>query len=90
MASRQSTYVQLSRAREETKMFITNGEGEIELQIKEKDRQIDFLGNEEALKNMQKFWSRDASKYTAIDTEKELEKVVGRERFQESELMLAR
>jgi len=73
MASRQSTYVQISRAKEETKLYVVNGEAAIELGVKEKEPQMVFLDKEKALQNTYKSWRRNAAKYTAIDTKKSLE-----------------
>jgi ATP-dependent exoDNAse (exonuclease V) alpha subunit len=65
MASQQATYVQISRAREETKLFIVAGERGVEregMSVK-----MDAQHQEEALKQMKKYWSYNAAKDTTLE-----------------------
>jgi conjugative relaxase-like TrwC/TraI family protein len=65
MASQQATYVQISRAREETKLFIVAGERGVEregMSVK-----MDAQHQEEALKQMKKCWSHNAVKDTTLE-----------------------
>ena len=74
MASQQATYVQISRAREETKLYIVSGEKSIErkgldgreekkhsLQIKDEGRR------KEILNDMGRSWGRNDAKNTTLD-----------------------
>ena len=65
MPSRQSTYVQISRAKEETKLYVIAGERGVEREgvvstVNEADR-------EEAIETMKKSWGRDAEKDTTLE-----------------------
>jgi conjugative relaxase-like TrwC/TraI family protein len=65
MASAQATYVQISRAREETKIFIVAGERGLEREgasIK-----MDAQERKEALDEMKKGWSYNAAKDTTLE-----------------------
>ncbi len=65
MASQQATYVQISRAREETKLYIVAGERGVEregMSVK-----MDAQNQEEALKQMKKCWSHNAAKDTTLE-----------------------
>ncbi len=81
MASSQATYVQISRAREETKLYIVAGERGVErdglaLSVTEQSRR-------EALKEMKKCWAYDKAKNTTLDywtMKKEYEQEYGLER----------
>jgi len=65
MASQQATYVQISRAREETKLYIVAGERGVEregMSVK-----MDAEHREETLKQMKKSWSHNAAKDTTLE-----------------------
>ena len=65
MASQQSTYVQISRAREETKLYVVSGERGVEregMSVK-----MDAAHREETLKQMKKSWSYNAAKDTTLE-----------------------
>ncbi len=65
MASQQATYVQISRAREETKLYIVAGERGVEregMSVK-----MDAQHREETLKQMKKSWSHNAAKDTTLE-----------------------
>jgi len=65
MASQQATYVQISRAREETKLHIVAGERGVEregMSVKMEPQQ-----RTEALQQMKKSWSHDAAKDTTLE-----------------------
>jgi conjugative relaxase-like TrwC/TraI family protein len=65
MASQQATYVQISRAREETKLYIVAGERGVEregMSVK-----MDAQNREETLKQMKKSWSHNAAKDTTLE-----------------------
>jgi ATP-dependent exoDNAse (exonuclease V) alpha subunit len=65
MASQQATYVQISRAREETKLYIVAGERGVEregMSVK-----MDAQHQEETLKQMKKCWSHNAAKDTTLE-----------------------
>ena len=65
MASQQATYVQISRAREETKLYIVAGERGVEREgmlVK-----MDASHREETLKQMKKSWSYNAAKDTTLE-----------------------
>jgi len=64
MASQQATYVQISRAREETKLFVVAGERGVE---REGAGQLNKEYRQEALKEMKKEWSHDAAKDTTLE-----------------------
>jgi Ti-type conjugative transfer relaxase TraA len=73
MASQQSTYVQISRAREETKLYLVKGEKAIERPWqKEKESENSSLITDEkrhqnAIKEVTKSWSKDSAKETTAD-----------------------
>ena len=73
MASQQSTYVQISRAREETKLYLIKGEKAIERPWqKEKESENSSLITDEkrhqsAIKEVTKSWSKDSAKETTAD-----------------------
>ncbi len=65
MASQQATYVQISRAREETKLYIVAGERGVEregMSVK-----MNAQHQEEALNQMKKCWSHNAAKDTTLE-----------------------
>ena len=64
MASQQATYVQISRAREETKLYVVAGERGVE---REQAKELSKEQRQEALKEMKKEWSHDAAKDTTIE-----------------------
>ena len=78
-ASRQSTYVQISRAREETKMYVVSGEATLELEKKDKEQQLDFEQIKETKKEMYKSWGRDDEKVSAFTVQKEIEENLDQE-----------
>ena len=65
MASQQNTYVQISRAREETKLYIVAGERGIEREGLPKT--IEMIERLEVINEMKKSWGIDASKGTTLD-----------------------
>jgi ATP-dependent exoDNAse (exonuclease V) alpha subunit len=65
MASQQNTYVQISRAREETKLYIVAGERGIEREGLPKT--IEKTERLEVMNEMKKSWGIDASKGTTLD-----------------------
>ena len=73
MASQQSTYVQISRAKEETKIYAVNGERSIERPWqqeqpgKESSLVIDGRERNAAMNEMDKSWGKDAAKGTTLD-----------------------
>ena len=64
MASQQATYVQISRAKAETKLFIVAGERGIE---REAAAKLTNEQTQEALKEMKRSWSHDAAKDTTLE-----------------------
>jgi ATP-dependent exoDNAse (exonuclease V) alpha subunit len=77
MTSQQNTYVQISRAREETKLYIVAGERGIEREgLPETLEKTERL---EVLNEMKKSWGIDASKGTTLDHVIEQTKVRGHE-----------
>ena len=65
MASQQATYVQISRAREETKLYVVAGERGVEregMSVK-----MDAAHREETLEQMKKSWSYNAAKDTTLE-----------------------
>ncbi len=64
MASQQSTYVQISRARQETKFFIVAGERGVE---REGEIQLNKKHRQEALNEMKESWSHNAAKDTTLE-----------------------
>jgi Ti-type conjugative transfer relaxase TraA len=96
MASQQATYVQISRAREETRIYAVAGERSIERP--ELDRGIErelpgqssrYLQESEerqkAVEDMKKTWGRDAMKDTTLDYRRALEAVREQQRIQEQQ-----
>lgn len=79
MASQQSTYVQISRAREETKLYIVAGERGVE---REETVPLTKEQRQETLKEMKRSWSHDAAKGTTLErTEEQKHEVrIGKER----------
>ena len=89
MASQQATYVQISRAREDTQLYVVSGEKSIERsrpplseeaapQPQEQTRLQPPLAatseeRKEAMEEMKKSWSRDAAKGTSLDYGQEKE-----------------
>ena len=65
MASQQATYVQISRAREETKLYIVAGERGVERE--DKSLKMDTEQRTEALEQMKKSWSYNAAKDTTLE-----------------------
>jgi hypothetical protein len=65
MASQQATYVQISRAREETKLYIVAGERGVEREGM--SQKIDAQHRGEALEQMKKSWSYNAAKDTTLE-----------------------
>ncbi len=65
MASAQATYVQISRAREETKLYIVAGERSVEREGLPKT--IEKIERLEVINEMKKSWGIDASKGTTLD-----------------------
>lgn len=59
MASQQSTYVQISRAREETKIYAVSGEQSIERPWQQERRR--------AMREMGRSWGKDSAKETTLD-----------------------
>ncbi len=72
MASQQATYVQVSRTREETNLFVVSGERETLVRSPE-DQQYSFISpldvdrRNEVFEQMTRNWSRDAAKDTTLD-----------------------
>lgn len=66
-ASQQSTYVQISRAKEETKLYIIGGAVSVELPIREYESPFTEEENKKLLKSIGKSWGRDATKLTSVD-----------------------
>ncbi len=64
MASRQSTYVQISRAKEETKLYVIAGERSIE---RENTRFKTNIDRETTIAKMNDSWGRNAVKHTVTD-----------------------
>jgi conjugative relaxase-like TrwC/TraI family protein len=64
MASQQATYVQISRAKAETKLFIVAGERGVE---REGQAKLNEEQKKEALKEMKQSWSHDAAKDTTLE-----------------------
>lgn len=70
MASQQSTYVQISRARDETLIYVASGERSVERPLdKEATAPVLLEGTAraQAFDEMSKTWGRDASKGTTLD-----------------------
>jgi len=70
MASQQMTYVQISRAREEAKIYAVAGERSIERPNQETAKNSPLEKTEErakAFKEMTRTWSRDAAKNTSLE-----------------------
>jgi len=65
MASQQATYVQISRAREETKLHIVAGERGVEREGM--SHKIDAQQRNEAIEQMKKSWSYNAAKDTTLE-----------------------
>ena len=65
MASQQATYVQISRAREETKLFVVAGERGVERKLD--THKIEGEQRVEALKQMNQSWSHNAAKDTTLE-----------------------
>ncbi|MFH0754431.1 MAG: MobF family relaxase [Candidatus Omnitrophota bacterium] len=65
MASAQATYVQISRAREDTKLYIVAGERGIEREGS--SLEIDAQERKEVLDDMKKGWSYNAAKDTTLE-----------------------
>jgi len=65
MASQQATYVQISRAREETKLHIVTGERGVEREGMSLKKYAQHRG--EALEQMKKSWSYNAAKDTTLE-----------------------
>ncbi len=84
MASQQATYVQISRAREETKLYIVAGERGVE---REGLQKLNAEQKQEALKEMKQSWSHDAAKDTTLEhTQLRQEREVKQERGLERSL----
>ena len=64
MASQQATYVQISRAKEETKLFVVAGERGVE---REGQSKLNVEQKQEALKEMKQSWSHNAAKDTTLE-----------------------
>ncbi len=83
MTSQQNTYVQISRAREETKLYVVAGERGLEREgVSEKLEKTERL---EVLNEMKKSWGVDASKgttleYTALKQQQEVKNELKQER----------
>jgi ATP-dependent exoDNAse (exonuclease V) alpha subunit len=74
MASQQSTYVQISRAKEETKIYAVNGERSVERpwqSEKQTEKESSLVtGDRErnaAINELEKSWSKDSAKETTLD-----------------------
>jgi ATP-dependent exoDNAse (exonuclease V) alpha subunit len=65
MASQQATYVQISRAREETKLYIVAGERGLERE--EVSQKLDVGQRKEVMEEMKKGWSHNAAKDTTLE-----------------------
>ena len=65
MSSQQATYVQISRAREETKLYIVAGERGVERE--DKTLKMDAEHRGEALEQMKRSWSYNAAKDTTLE-----------------------
>ena len=65
MSSQQATYVQISRAREETKLYIVAGERGVEREGM--SLKMDAQHRGEALEQMKKSWSYNAAKDTTLE-----------------------
>ncbi len=74
-ASQQSTYVQISRAKEETKLYVVGGEVAVELPIREYENQFTQEEKAKLLSAMGKNWGRDATKLTSVDVLARLKQV---------------
>jgi len=80
MASQQATYVQISRAKGETKLHIVAGERGVE---REGLAKLSTEQKKEALEEMKKSWSHNAAKDTTLEHQQlkqEKEKTITRER----------
>lgn len=79
MASRQSTYVQISRSREETKLFVVSGEKTIERASEFNSCHTEDMAalrtkeRGQALEEMKRLWGKDAAKGTTLDFGQEQE-----------------
>ena len=83
MASQQATYVQISRAREETKLYVVAGERGIERE--EVSRKMNAEQRQKVIAEMKREWSHNAAKdttleYKVLKQEKELKKGMKQER----------
>ena len=73
MASQQSTYVQISRAKEETKIYAVNGERSIERPWQQeqsgKENSLVTGGRErnDAMNELERSWGKDSAKETTLD-----------------------
>jgi Ti-type conjugative transfer relaxase TraA len=100
MASRQATYVQISRAREETRIYAVAGERSIERPEPEREMEREFPGpsprqspqrlekteeRQKAIEDMEKTWGRDAMKDTTLDYQRALEALREHERLREQQ-----
>ena len=66
-ASQQATYVQISRAKEDTKLYVVGGEVSVELPIREYESPFEAEEKKKLLKSMEKTWGRDGTKFTSVD-----------------------
>ena len=64
IASQRSTYVPISRAKGETKLFVMAGETGVEREVK---ASLNKEQRQEALKEMKQNWSYDAAKDTTLE-----------------------
>ena len=65
MASQQATYVQISRAREETKLYVVAGERGIERE--EVSRKMNAEQRQKVIAEMKREWSHNAAKDTTLE-----------------------
>ena len=93
MANQHSTYVQISRAREETRIYAVAGERSIERSLEQEDFGRELPGpwdknekkeeRERALKEMGKTWGREAMKDTTLDYPLEKQRELERQRMEQ-------
>jgi ATP-dependent exoDNAse (exonuclease V) alpha subunit len=73
MASRQATYVQISRAREDTQLFVVNGARSIQFQdsgrlaVTNPLNENKKMNAEESLREMARYWGVNVAKNTTLE-----------------------
>ncbi len=87
-ATKNSTYVQISRAKEETKLYIVGGQHSLELETQSNEEQLDLFNQEKVFKSFVKQWNKEGSKLSAHQVSKTVEMAQEHEKFIESKQLL--